>query len=83
MFYLDIFRKLNRTTQDQRAVIFKGNNFPIVIKTNERKKNKTESERNGEGKLILDGQGSDSRGKERNMLHVIQLRIICVALARL
>lgn len=37
MFCLDIFRKLIRTTQDQRAVIFKGNNFPIVIKTNERK----------------------------------------------
>lgn len=81
MFCLDIFRKLNRTTQDQRAVIFKGNNFPIVIKTNERKKNKTE--RNGEGKLILEGQGSNSRGEERNMIHVIQLRIICVALARL
>lgn len=69
MFYLDIFRKLNRTTQDQRAVIFKGNNFPIVIKTNERKKNKTE--RNGEGKLILEGQGSNSRGEERKMIHVI------------
>lgn len=81
MFCLDIFRKLNRTTQDQRAVIFKGNNFPIVIKTNERKKNKTE--RNGEGKLILEGQGSNSRGEERKMIHVIQLRIICVALARL
>lgn len=69
MFCLDIFRKLNRTTQDQRAVIFKGNNFPIVIKTNERKKNKTE--RNGEGKLILEGQGSNSRGEERKMIHVI------------
>lgn len=71
MFCLDIFRKLNRTTQDQSAVIFKGNNFPIVIKTNERKKNKTESERNGEGKLVLDGQGSNSRGEERKMIHVI------------
>lgn len=71
MFCLDIFRKLNRTTQDQRAVIFKGNYFPIVIKTNERKKNKTESERNGEGKLVLDGQGSNSRGEERKMIHVI------------
>lgn len=52
-----------------------GNHYYRLIKllccdkTNERKINKTDSMRNGEGKLILDGEGSNSRGEERKMRH--------------